>query len=626
MLLIGNATAENSETVQPLLTVQEAPKPHEQITLEDGTTHLVEELTTSFPRNFWELMISSPTDFVLLASAILGIMVSSVIRLKIPVLIGQFMDVLNKRQASSGPYVEFITVIVGHAVLKMIASGILAVSIESMARRIKVLLFEKIITMDVSRYDSTKTGELADRLSRDVDELRAMVKHSINQGLRSLMSVAGSLVALCAISSKLALGMIAVGPLMVALGSAYGTTLRKQSKKVRDEESALNASAQEVMSNVRTVRGFAREGYEAHRFKSRAERVSSLGARFAFLVSGFFTLVSVAFNGGVLAALWAGGRYVDKGELSAGELASFMLTAMRLQGSVAQLSVLYGEVSKGLAASERILDFFKLPVLIPMTGGERPKLGPGKVQFSNVTFAYPSRRGVKVMDGFTLSMEPRKVTALVGPSGVGKSTAASLLERFYDPQQGSILLDGKDLRTLDPSWLRGHVLGIVSQEPVLFSATIKENLRYGKLNATEQEIIEAAKIANAHQFIEEFPDGYETAVGERGVALSGGQKQRIAIARAVLKNPSILILDEATSALDSVSEREVQRALERLMEGRTTLVIAHRLSTIKDADKIVVLNNGGVAEEGNHTDLMARGGKYKQLVQFQMNQNHSNTA
>lgn len=298
---------------------------------------------------------------------------------------------------------------------------------------------------------------------------------------------------------------------------------------------------------------------------------------------------------------------------------SFLVASQTVQRSMASLSVLFGQVVRGLSAGARVFEYMALSPVIPLTGGYciPNKDIRGSITFQNVTFSYPCRPGFNVLKDFTLKLPSGKIVALVGQSGGGKTTVASLLERFYDPEAGSVTLDGHDLRTLNPSWLRGQVIGFISQEPVLFATTIMENIRFGKLDASDEEVYTAAREANAHEFISSFPDGYSTVVGERGTTLSGGQKQRLAIARALIKQPTVLILDEATSALDAESERVVQEALDRASAGRTVLVIAHRLSTVRAAHSIIVMANGQVCEAGTHEELLKKGGLYSELIRRQ---------
>ncbi len=339
-----------------------------------------------------------------------------------------------------------------------------------------------------------------------------------------------------------------------------------------------------------------------------------------------------------------GAQLIQEGRLSSKDLGSFLLFSTRLQRSQAQLSILFGEVVKGLAASDRVLDILNHPSLPPSrttisipsnvssisssptnpeassdeVGTSKSHLANGTVEIKDVHFAYPTRRDSPVLTGFNLRMEGKQVTALVGSSGSGKSTVAQLLERLYAPQKGAIYLDGQDIATFDPKWLRQRVVAVVEQTPALFAGTIAENVRYGKLGATDEEVVAACRVAHAHEFISAFPLGYSTLLGERGVTLSGGQRQRLAIARAVLRDPRVLVLDEATAALDSHSERVVQQALDEVMQGRTTIVIAHRLSTIKDAHSIAAVKGGQVVEQGTHAQLTEKGGLYAKLVQYQL--------
>ncbi|XP_061835359.1 mitochondrial potassium channel ATP-binding subunit isoform X2 [Nerophis lumbriciformis] len=305
--------------------------------------------------------------------------------------------------------------------------------------------------------------------------------------------------------------------------------------------------------------------------------------------------------------------------MSPGELMSFLVASQTVQRSLASISILFGQMVRGISAGARVFEYLALKPSIPLSGGGRIPYHSltGRVDFLNVSFSYPTRLGHQVLEKFNLTLPPCKTIAIVGESGGGKSTVASLLERFYDPTSGVVMLDGLDIRTLDLCWLRGQVIGFINQEPVLFGASIVENIRFGKPEATDAEVIEAAKQANAHGFITSFPEGYNTVLGERGVTLSGGQKQRVAIARALIKNPSILVLDEATSALDAESERVVQEALDRATRGRTVLIIAHRLSTIQGADLICVMSNGRIVEAGTHLQLLGKGGFYSDLIRRQ---------
>jgi ABC-type multidrug transport system fused ATPase/permease subunit len=475
--------------------------------------------------------------------------------------------------------------------------------------------------MDIAYFDHVRSGELVDRLSGDVDEIRTMCKHTISLGFRNLLSVIGGVTSLLAISKQLTGVMFLAVPLVIGTGTLYGKFLRAKSKDVRDRQAKALATAQEAINNIRTVRSFASEDAEHEKYAAQITHIHKSAATLGSLIGLFHTLAGLSVSGIVMATLWLGQRLAKEGGVVGGNggLTSFMMHVLRLQGSLGQVSILSGEISRGNLAAERVLEVINSIPAVPVRGGRVPaKIARGHVVFEDVAFTYSARPNAPVFRGLTLDLRPNTVTALVGPSGSGKSTAANLLDRFYEPHRGRILLDGQDIATIDPSWLRGQCIGVVSQEPVLFSGTVRDNIRYARPDASDAEVRRAATIANCANFVESFPDGYETLVGERGVALSGGQKQRIAIARAVLKDPKVLILDEATSALDSASEKAVQEALNRLMKGRTTLIIAHRLSTIQDADNIAVLSEGRVVEQGSHKTLLAKKGLYFDHVNLQV--------
>ncbi|XP_019743333.1 ATP-binding cassette sub-family B member 8, mitochondrial [Hippocampus comes] len=353
----------------------------------------------------------------------------------------------------------------------------------------------------------------------------------------------------------------------------------------------------------------------AYEVEKSCEMNENLGTGIAV----FQGLSNIALNCIVLGTIFAGGTLISSNEMSPGDLMSFLVASQTVQRSLASISILFGQMVRGTSAGARVFEYLSLKPTIPLSGGGRIPYHSlaGRVDFLNISFSYPTRPGHIILDRFNLTLPPSKTIAIVGESGGGKSTVAALLERFYDPTSGVVMLDGLDIRTLDLCWLRGQVIGFINQEPVLFGASIMENIRFGKPEATDAEVFEAAKQANAHRFITSFPDGYNTVLGERGVTLSGGQKQRVAIARALIKNPSILVLDEATSALDAESERVVQEALDLATRGRTVLIIAHRLSTIQAADLICVMSNGRIIEAGTHTELLGRGGLYCDLIRRQ---------
>ncbi|XP_011248092.1 mitochondrial potassium channel ATP-binding subunit isoform X2 [Mus musculus] len=421
------------------------------------------------------------------------------------------------------------------------------------------------------------------------------------------------------LSPRLTLMLAVVTPALMGVGTLMGSGLRKLSRQCQEQIARATGVADEALGNVRTVRAFAMEKREEERYQAELESCCCKAEELGRGIALFQGLSNIAFNCMVLGTLFIGGSLVAGQQLKGGDLMSFLVASQTVQRSMASLSVLFGQVVRGLSAGARVFEYMALSPVIPLTGGYciPNKDIRGSITFQNVTFSYPCRPGFNVLKDFTLKLPSGKIVALVGQSGGGKTTVASLLERFYDPEAGSVTLDGHDLRTLNPSWLRGQVIGFISQEPVLFATTIMENIRFGKLDASDEEVYTAAREANAHEFISSFPDGYSTVVGERGTTLSGGQKQRLAIARALIKQPTVLILDEATSALDAESERVVQEALDRASAGRTVLVIAHRLSTVRAAHSIIVMANGQVCEAGTHEELLKKGGLYSELIRRQ---------
>jgi ABC transporter fused permease/ATP-binding protein len=477
-------------------------------------------------------------------------------------------------------------------------------------------LYRAILEQEVAFFDERRTGELMSRLASDASVLQSAVSSNVSMGLRHLATATGAVAFLFFTSPRLALVMLAIVP-AVAMGAViYGRRVRRLAKEVQDALAAAGEVAEEAISSLRTVRSFDAEGREVERYGAAVRRAFEAARRRIRAGSAFMGSAAGAGYAAIAVVLWYGGRLLSRGALSAGGLTSFLVYTLVLAMSLGSLADLWAEFMKALGAAERIFEIEDRVPRIPTAGGERPDLVEGWLAWEGVQFSYPSRPDVVVLQGIDLAVAAGEVVALVGPSGAGKSTLAQLLSRFYDPDAGRIRLDDHDLRGLDPGWLRRQI-GVVSQEPILFSGTIADNIRYGRPTASESEVIAAARAANAHDFVERFPDGYATLVGERGVQLSGGQKQRVAIARAVLKDPRVLVLDEATSALDAESEHLVQEALERLMRGRTTLIIAHRLSTVLGADRAVVLEGGRIVQIGSHADLMTEDGPYRRLVERQ---------
>ncbi|MBX5481715.1 MAG: ATP-binding cassette domain-containing protein [Myxococcaceae bacterium] len=487
---------------------------------------------------------------------------------------------------------------------------------ERVVSRLRADLFASLIRQEIAFFDQRRTGELTSRLSSDTSVLQSAVSANISMALRNLATVVGGIALLFYTSPILTALMLGVVP-PVALGAViYGRRVRKLARDVQDAVGKTGEIAEESLAGIRTVRAFTAEAAETKRYREAVMTAFEIARKRIVASSTFMSLASFFASGAAVLVLWYGGRLVFADRMTVGELTSFLVYTLMVAFSLGALTELYADFNRAGGAAERVFELIDRVPAIPPTGGLTLPKVEGRLTFEKVGFAYPTRKELPVLRGIDLSLAPGERVAVVGPSGAGKSTLAALIGRLYDPDEGRILLDGADLRTLDPEWLRRQI-GVVSQEPILFSSSIEENIRYGRPDASDAEIEAAARAANAHDFITGFPDGYRTLVGERGVQLSGGQKQRVAIARALLKDPRLLILDEATSALDSESEHLVQEALERLMHGRTTLVIAHRLSTVIGADRVLVLEGGRIIQSGTHARLVEQEGLYRRLVERQ---------
>ncbi|MFC3532918.1 ABC transporter transmembrane domain-containing protein [Vogesella facilis] len=478
-------------------------------------------------------------------------------------------------------------------------------------------VYRHVIAMSPEYFETLQTGEVLSRLTTDTTLVQAVVGSSLSLGLRNVLLMLGGLVMLAVTSASLTGYILVTLALVVLPIMIYGRRVRALSRASQDRIADSSALAGETLNAVQTVQAFVQEGHEQRRFDDSVERSFGTALARVRARSQLTAIVILLVFGAIVFVLWLGAQAVLAGQMSSGQLAQFILYAVVTAGAIGAVAEVWGELQRAAGATERLLALLahRSPVTPPAAPQPLPATGEG-IRLQGVRFAYPSRPGLPSLDDVSLWVKPGEQVALVGPSGAGKSTLFQLLLRFYDPQVGRISINGAAVSELDPAALRRHV-GIVLQDTVIFAASALENIRYGRPEATDAEVIAAARAAAAHDFIEKLPQGYHSFLGERGVRLSGGQRQRIAIARAILKNPPILLLDEATSALDAESERLVQAALERAAANRTTLVIAHRLATVKQADRIVVLDAGRIVAEGRHDELLASSPLYARLAALQ---------
>ncbi|MNX48551.1 putative multidrug export ATP-binding/permease protein [compost metagenome] len=542
--------------------------------------------------------------------------------LAFPKLMGMLVDcVTNKDLSRANEIALGLMAILGlQAIFSFFRISLFVNFTENSLSNIRFALYENLIKLPMSFYSQKRVGELNSRISADISQLQDTFSTTIAEFLRQFILIIGGFVILGSISPKLTLMMLAIVPVVAVAAVIFGRFIRKYGKKTQDKVAESQVIVEETLQGISNVKAFANEWYEIQRYKNKIREIVKIAIKGGQYRGYFASFIILCLFGCVVAVVWYGITLTIKGEVEGvGDLISFVLYTTFIGASFGGIAEMYAQIQKAVGATERV---FELLEETPEEINAKPRISAvekikGNVAFNNVAFSYPSRKEVQVLKDVNFNAEFGQKIAIVGPSGAGKSTISSLLLRFYDITSGEILVDGKNIYDYDLEDLRGN-MSIVPQDVILFGGTIRENIAYGNPNASEEEIIAAAKQANAFNFVDGFPEKFETLVGERGVKLSGGQRQRIAIARALLKNPSILILDEATSSLDSESEKLVQEALEVLMEGRTSIIIAHRLSTIRNADKILVLDNGKISEEGTHQELInLENGIYKNLSNLQ---------
>ncbi len=483
-------------------------------------------------------------------------------------------------------------------------------------------LYNKMIGQPMDYFEQHRVGELTSRITADVEQLQAVFSVTLAEFVRQVMILFFAIIFLAYLMPRLFLVMMLVIPVVVVLAMVFGRYIRRLSKKRQDQLAKTNVIVEETLQNFQIVKAFANEVFESKRFSDSVEKMVGISLSFAKVRGLFFAFIIFLLFGSILFILWRGAFMVQSGSMDAGNLLSFVIYTVMIGGAIASLGSLYTTIAGALGATERVKEILERPVEVAISGNHSKHVQSeihGDIVFNQVDFSYPSRPDSIILDAVDIKIEKGQKVAIVGQSGGGKSTLIKLLMRFYDVQNGSISVDGTDIRDYDLTTFR-TAIGLVPQDIILFGGSIRENLLYGNPDATEQEIIEAAKQANCWEFISSFQQGLNTIVGDRGVKLSGGQKQRVAIARTILKDPKILLLDEATSSLDAESEKVVQDAINNLMKDRTAIIVAHRLATIRDVDKIYVLANGQVAESGSHNELIQKDqGIYKNLANLQFN-------
>lgn len=547
---------------------------------------------------------------------------SSGASLAFPKLLGDVVDIGNVGEIGK-EINSIVLLLIGVLIVQSIFSYLRIVLFTRVGERtladLRQSTFNHLIQLPLSFFLKRRVGELNSRISADITLLQEAFTTTMAEFIRQIITIFGGITLLLFLSTKLTLFMLSILPVIMVLVVVFGRYIRGLSKKAQSQVAESNTIVEETLQGIQSVKAFVNEFFEMKRYKKTTVEIAATGIKNGYMRAAFSSFIILGVFGTITAVIWRGASLLGSGDIKAGELFSFVLYSVFIGGSIGGLASLFGRVQQFIGATEDLLQIFeeKVEAIEECEHSRNDIKLKGNIQFRNLSFFYPSRKDFVVLNNLNIDVKQDTTVALVGPSGAGKSTLASLLLRMYEPTGGHLLFDGINSSDISLTCLRNQ-MALVPQDIFLFGGSVKENIAYGKTSATEEEIIEAAKNANAWNFISEFSEGLDTLVGERGTQLSGGQRQRIAIARAMLKNPKILILDEATSSLDSESEKLVQDALEKLMKGRTSIVIAHRLSTIRQADNILVLDKGRVVEQGTHKQLMkVKEGLYKNLSELQ---------
>ena len=568
-------------------------------------------------RALWPFMVPYT---VLMAAALLALVATATVSLILPLAVRRVVDNFNVEDGALLD--QYFAAALGIAALLGLGTAIRYLLVTRLGERvvadIRMAVFDRVISLSPSFYEKIMTGEVLSRITTDTTLILSVLGSSISIALRNVLLFIGGLILMLATSPKLTGLVLLIVPVVIVPILTLGRKLRKLSRENQDWIAESSGNASEALSSVQTVQAYTHEMRSQAAFAEVTEKSFDSARRRITIRAGMTAIVIFLVFTGIVGVLWIGAWDVRAGLMTAGTLIQFVIYSVMVAGAVAALSEVFGELQRAAGATERLVEL--LTAEDSVTEPDAPRTLPdpvrGDIVFDRVQFAYPARPGVQALDGVDLHIAPGETVALVGPSGAGKTTIIQLLQRFYDPHGGEIRMDGVPLTQMSRPGFRQHI-ALVPQDPVIFAASARDNIRFGRPDASDAEIEAAAQAAAAHDFIAALPEGYDTWLGERGVMLSGGQKQRVAIARAILRDAPVLLLDEATSALDAESERAVQQAVDRLAEGRTTIIVAHRLATVKKADRIVVLDQGRVVSTGPHDSLVAEGGLYARLARLQ---------